>query len=96
MKIWWVRKSYKLDCGGLLSIIMLISMLRVTRIGQPLEWDELPIQPILPLLPFEKWIINFFRSHITSEWKLGASYIITNIEYITQWVEAGVVKDYTA
>jgi len=49
--------------------------------------DELPLQPILPLQPFEKWTINFIDPISPPTQKFGARYIIIGVEYLTQWVE---------
>jgi hypothetical protein len=56
---------------------------------------DLPLNPSLPLVPFEKWGIDYIRPiHPTSS--RGMQYIIVAIKYLTKWVEAKVVKSVDA
>eukprot|EP00253_Pinus_taeda_P012893 PITA_12893 len=55
----------------------------------------MPLNPQMTLQPFEKWAIDFVGP-ITPQGKTVARYIITATEYLTRWVEAQPVKDYTA
>lgn len=54
----------------------------------------MPLKPKMMLQPFEKWKINFVGP-IAPQGKMGAHYIIIATEYLTRWVEAQPVKDYT-
>eukprot|EP00253_Pinus_taeda_P003223 PITA_03223 len=56
--------------------------------------DEMLLKPQMTLQPFEKWEIDFVGP-ITPPGKTGACYIITATEYLTQWVEAQAIKDFT-
>eukprot|EP00253_Pinus_taeda_P028372 PITA_28372 len=64
------------------------------RTGKPSRRDEMPLNPQMTLQPSEKWTINFVGP-IKPQGKTGVRYIITATEYLTQWVEAQLVKDYT-
>eukprot|EP00253_Pinus_taeda_P020837 PITA_20837 len=64
------------------------------RTGKPSRRDEMPPKPQMMLQPFGKWAIEFMGP-ITPQGKTGAHYIITAIEYLTQWVEAQPVKHCT-
>ena len=55
----------------------------------------MPLNPQMMLQPSEKWVIDFVGP-IKPQGKTGVHYIITVIEYLTWWVEAQSVKDYTA
>eukprot|EP00253_Pinus_taeda_P004763 PITA_04763 len=48
----------------------------------------------MTLQPFEKWAIDFVGP-IEPQGKTGARYIITATDYLTCWVKAQPVKDYT-
>ena len=54
----------------------------------------MPLKPQMTLQPFEKWEIDFVGP-IKPQGKTGAHHIITVMEYLTQWVEAQLVKDCT-
>lgn len=49
----------------------------------------------MTLQPFEKWVIYFVGPIQPQGKNIGAWYIITMTEYLTQWVEAQPVKDCT-
>jgi hypothetical protein len=52
---------------------------------------DLPLHPSLPLVPFEKWGIDFIGQVYPSSSK-GMKYIIVATEYLTKWAEAKAVK----
>eukprot|EP00253_Pinus_taeda_P028882 PITA_28882 len=52
------------------------------------------LNPKMTLQPFEKWAIKFVGP-INPQGRMGACYIITAMEYLTRWVEAQLVNDYT-
>jgi hypothetical protein len=52
---------------------------------------DLPLNPFLPLVPFEKWGIDYIGPiHPTSS--RGMQYIIMATEYLTKWAEAKAIK----
>lgn len=51
----------------------------------------LPLNPSLPLLPFEKWGIDYVGPIHPSSSRHNA-YIILAVDYLTKWVEAKAVK----
>lgn len=55
----------------------------------------MPLNPQMKLQPFEKWAINFVGP-IKPLGKTSACYIITAMEYLTQWAEENLIKDYMA
>jgi hypothetical protein len=52
---------------------------------------DLPLNLSFPLVPFEKWGINYIVP-IHPIFSRGMQYIIVATEYLTKWVEAKVVK----
>ena len=56
---------------------------------------KLPLNPSLPLVPFEKWGIDYIGQISLASSKRN-EYIIIAIEYFTKWVEAKVVKKANA
>ena len=63
------------------------------RIGCLSHRDELPLQPIRALQPFEKWVVDFVGPISPVARHLQARYIITATDYLTRWAEATPVKD---
>ena len=61
-----------------------------------LSWcEEMTLVPQITLQGFEKWVVDLVGP-ISPTWKhTGACYIITATDYLTRWVEAASVKDYT-
>ena len=51
------------------------------RVRKPSRRDEMSLNPQLALQPFYKWPINFIRPINTPPWRLGARYIIIDIDY---------------
>ena len=47
----------------------------------------MPLNPQMALHSFEKWYFDFVGP-IKPQGNMGACYIITTEEYLTQWVEA--------
>ena len=66
------------------------------RMGQPTEKDTMPLQPVLPLEPFQKWRLDFFSPFKPVALRTGNRYIIVATDYCTKWVEAKPLKDNTA
>jgi transposase InsO family protein len=50
----------------------------------------------MTLQSFKKWAINFVGPINPPGKRIGERYIIIAIEYLTRWVEARAVKDYSA
>ena len=55
----------------------------------------MPLHISLPLVPFEKWGIDYVRP-IRPNSSKGMVYIVVATEYLTKWVEAKAVKTDTA
>jgi hypothetical protein len=56
---------------------------------------DLPLNPSLPLVPFEKWGIDYIGPiHPTSS--RGMQYIIMATKYLTKWVKTKMVKSVNA
>ena len=51
--------------------------------------------PIIPSLTFETWAIDFIGPFPKQGKRIGARYIITTIEYVTNWEEAEPVHSCT-
>jgi hypothetical protein len=56
---------------------------------------NLPLNPSLPLVPFEKWGIDYI-GHISPASSRRNEYIIIATEYLTKWTEAKAVKKANA
>jgi hypothetical protein len=52
---------------------------------------DFPLNPSLPLVPFEKWGINYI-GFIHPTFSRRMQYIIVATEYLTKWAEAKTVK----
>ena len=52
--------------------------------------------PQVTLQPFDKWVVNFVGPINLPGKRTGTHYIITATDYLTRWVEAEQVVDYTA
>ena len=56
---------------------------------------EMPLHVSLPLVPFEKWGIDYVdKVHPHSS--KGMKYVIVATEYVTKWAEAKAIKTNTA
>ena len=61
------------------------------RIGAPSFRNHWPLTPIIPLIPFEKWSIDFIGLiNPVNTWK--RRYIILATNYSTKWVEARATR----
>ena len=56
---------------------------------------EMPLHVSLPLVPLEKWGIDYV-GEVHPKSSKGMSYIVVATEYLTKWVEAKAVKTNTA
>ena len=65
------------------------------RIGQPNEKDWIPHQPVLPLKPFQKWVLDFVGPFKPVVAKTRNWYIIVAADYCTKWVETKPLGDNT-
>ena len=54
--------------------------------GRPTKLDEMPLQPQVVVLPFDKWGIGIVGPVEPSS--QGKSYILVCIDYVTKWAEA--------
>jgi transposase InsO family protein len=66
------------------------------RVWKPSRRDEIPLAPQLTLQAFGKSGIDFVEPINLPGKRTGARYIITATEYLTRWVEAREVNDYSA
>ena len=66
------------------------------RIGQPTEKDRMPFEPVLPLEPFQKWILDFVGPFKPVTLRTSNLYIIVTTYYCKKWVEAKPLIDNTA
>lgn len=55
------------------------------RMGQPLQSDEMSLQPQIVLEPFEKWALDFVGPINPSSRQ--KSYILVFTDYVTKWVK---------
>jgi hypothetical protein len=62
-------------------------------LGKPYRRDEMPLHPQVTLQDFDKWEINFVGPINPLSRRLGARYIITVIEYLTESEEPKLVTD---
>jgi len=53
----------------------------------------MPLNPLMMLQPFEKWVIDFVGP-IQPQGETRVRYIITTLNYLTHWVEAQPLKDF--
>ena len=56
---------------------------------------KIPIHISLPLVPSEKWKINYV-GEIHAHSSKGMAYIVVATKYLTKWIEATAVKTSTA
>ena len=56
------------------------------RMGNPIQRDEMPLQPSVLIEPFKSWALDFVGP-ITLASK-GKRYILVCINYVTRWIEA--------
>jgi len=66
------------------------------RATRPTNQDYMPLHPVLPQLPFEKWGLDYVGPIKPTARGSQARYIIVAIDYMTKWVEAGVVRKVDA
>ena len=64
-------------------------------IGQPLPPNRMSSNHVLPLEPFQKWVLDFVGPFYPTS-LIGNKYIIGIIDYCTKWVEAKALKDNKA
>ena len=55
----------------------------------------MPLHVSLPLVPFEKWVIDYV-GEVHPHSSKGMAYIIVATEYLTKWAEDKAVKTKSA
>jgi len=65
------------------------------RVKRLTKRDEMPLQPVLPRAPFEKWAIDFIGPFLIQARWTQAQYMIIATYYITKWAKATLVRDCT-
>jgi hypothetical protein len=65
-------------------------------VGKPSRRDEMPLMPQLTLQVFDKWFVDFIGPINTPTRRSRSRYIINATKYLTRWVEASPMKDYSA
>jgi hypothetical protein len=65
------------------------------RVGNLSHRYELPLKQVKALQAFEKWVVDFMRLINPSAKHSNARYIITTIHYLTIWVEAETIQDFS-
>jgi hypothetical protein len=86
--LWWATlfkysKKYARSCGT------------YQRVGNPSHRDELPLKLVRALQAFEKWVVDFIGSGNPPTKHSKSRYIITATDYLTIWVEAKEVRDFS-
>jgi hypothetical protein len=66
------------------------------RVGNPSRKDELPLHLVRALQAFKKWAIDFIGPINPHALHSKARYIITATNYLTRWVEAAPVHEFSA
>jgi transposase InsO family protein len=84
--LWWAMlfkdaKEYAISCDVCQGV------------GKTSRRDELPLQPVLDLQGFEKWVVDFIGPINPKTNHSKARYIITATDYLTCWAEATTVQD---
>ncbi|XP_024521221.1 uncharacterized protein LOC112342879 [Selaginella moellendorffii] len=83
-------------CKAIMAIITLAKAMAIVGAGRPTHRDLMPLNPLLLVLPFEKWGIDFVGPIKPASHPSCCRYILVCMDYVTKWAEAEALTEDTA